>query len=122
MNFEDHLKNLAEAFERFKQCGLKLKPRKCILFQSEVEFLGRIVSSNQLKMASKDIATVTEWPVPTTSKEVERLANCHRAFIKNFAGMAQPLYSLTGKNKFKWGDEEQVAFDSLKEALKIHQF
>ena len=39
MNFEDHLKNLAEAFERFKQYGLKLKPRKCILFQSEVEFL-----------------------------------------------------------------------------------
>ena len=60
MKFEDHLKNLAEAFERFKQYDLKPKPRKCILFQSEVECVGRIVSSNQLKMASKDIATVTE--------------------------------------------------------------
>ena len=62
--------------------------------------LGRIVSSNQLKMASKDIATFTEWPVPTTSKEVERylgFENYHRAFIKNLTGMAQPLYSLTGK-------------------------
>lgn len=27
MNCEDHLKNLAEAFERFRQYGLKLKPR-----------------------------------------------------------------------------------------------
>lgn len=120
MNFEDHLKNLAEAFERLRQHGLKLKPRKCILFQSEVEFLGRIVSSNQLKMASKDIETVTEWPVPTSSKEVERflgLANYHRSFIKNFAEMARPLYKLTGKNNFKWDNDEQVAFNSLKVAL-----
>ena len=120
MSFEDHLKNLAEAFERFRQYGLKLKARKCILFQSEVEFLGRIVSSNQLKMSTKDITTVTDWPVPKTSKEVERflgLANYHRSFIKDFAVMAQPLYGLTGKNKFKWDDEEQMAFDELKEAL-----
>ena len=120
MSFEDHLKNLAEAFERFRQYGLKLKARKCILFQSEVEFLGRIVSSNQLKMSTKDITTVTDWPVPKTSKEVERflgLANYHRSFIKDFAVMAQPLYGLTGKNKFKWDDEQQMAFDELKEAL-----
>ena len=32
MSYENHLKNLEEAFERFWQYGLKLKPRKCILF------------------------------------------------------------------------------------------
>ena len=120
MDFEDHLKNLAEAFGRFRLHGLKLKPRKCILVQSEVEFLGRVVSSNQLKMATKDISTVTDWPEPTSSKEVEQflgLANNHRSFIKNFADMAHVLYSLTGKNKFKWGNEEKATFDSLKKAL-----
>lgn len=108
------------AFDRFRHHGLKLKPRKCILFQSEVEFLGRVVSSNQLKMASKDIKAVTDWPIPTSSKEMERflgLANYHRTFIKNFAELAQPLYNLSGKNPFKWGKDEQAAFDSLKTAL-----
>ena len=38
MNFEDHLKNLIEALERFRLRGLKSKPQKCILFQKEVEF------------------------------------------------------------------------------------
>ena len=120
MNFEDHLCNLIETLERFRLHGLKLKPRKCILFQKEVEFLGRNVSSNQLKMTSKDTKTVEEWPVPTSSKEVERflgLANYHRVFVKNFAEKAQVLYSLTGKNKFRWGQEEQEAFASLKVAL-----
>ena len=45
------------------------------------------------------------------------MANYHRSFIKNFAELAQPLYSLTGKIKFKWDDEEQAAFDELKDAL-----
>ena len=61
-----------------------------------------------------------EWPVPSSSKEVERflgLANYHRVFVKNFAEKAQVLYSLTGKNKFRWGQEEQEAFESLKVAL-----
>ena len=120
MNFEDHLSNLIETLERFRLHGLKLKPRKCILFQKEVEFLGRNVNSNQLKMTSKDTKTVEEWPVPTSSKEVERflgLANYHRVFVKNFAEKAQVLYSLMGKNKFRWGQEEQEAFESLKVAL-----
>ena len=120
MNFEDHLSNLIETLERFRLHGLKLKPQKCILFQKEVEFLGRNVSSNQLKMTSKDTKTVEEWPVPTSSKEVERflgLANYHRVFVKNFAEKAQVLYSLTGKNKFRWGQEEQEAFESLKVTL-----
>ena len=120
MDFEDHLKNLAEGFDRFRQRGLKLKPRKYILFQSEVEFLGRVVSSNQLKMATKVISTVTNWPEPTSPKEVEQfpgLAIYHRSFMKDFADMAHVLYSLIGKNKFKWGNEEKAAFDLLKKAL-----
>lgn len=65
-----------------------------------MEFLGITVGQNHLKMSSKDIAAVAEWLEPKSSKEVERflgLANYHRSFIKNFAKMAQPLYSFTGK-------------------------
>lgn len=94
-DFKDHLKNLAESFDRFRQYVLKLKPRKCILFQSEVEFLGRIVGINQPKMTSKDITAVTEWSTSTSSKEGESflgLANYDRGFIKNFAELSQPAF------------------------------
>ena len=64
-SFSDHLKNLRAAQERFRQYGLKLKPRKCSLFQREVEFLGRRVSHNQLAMTEDDIKVVRDWPVPT---------------------------------------------------------
>ena len=34
-NFQDHLVNLEEALARFSQYGLKLKPKKCVLFQKQ---------------------------------------------------------------------------------------
>ena len=114
------MKNLAEALQRFRKYGLKLKPRKCIFFQTEVEFLGRIISKDTLAMTSKDKDTVVNWPVPTSSKEVERflgLVNYHRTFIKDFAELAHPLYQLTGKKEFKWGQQEQQSFDALKNVL-----
>ncbi len=87
-DFDDHLKNLREVLVRFRQHGLKLKPKKCALFQEKVEFLGRIVSHDSLEIADQDVVTVKNWPVPSCSKDVERflgLVNYHRVFVPDFA-------------------------------------
>ena len=42
--FEEHLVNLPIVFERLRQAGLKLQPRKCAFLQCEVRYLGHIVS------------------------------------------------------------------------------
>ena len=116
-SFDDHLD---AALKRFRKIGLKLKPKKCIFFQKEVEFLGRLISNDKLSVTDADIQSVALWPVPACSKDVERfmgLANYHRSFIKNFSQLADPLYRVVGKKKFQWTDEQQQAFDNLKEAL-----
>jgi hypothetical protein len=99
---------------------LKLKAKKCVLFQQQVEFLGRLVSSNEIAMTDTDIKVLVDSPVPRSSKDVERftgLANYHRVFIKNYSDIAAPLYRVTGKNNFRWEGEQQEAFDALKAAL-----
>lgn len=48
-------------------------------------------------MSTNDIETVSDWPVPTCSKDVERfmgLANYHRGFVKNFSQLATLLYEV----------------------------
>ncbi|MFG1588200.1 reverse transcriptase domain-containing protein [Staphylococcus aureus] len=40
----DHLNNLREVFQRLKDAGMKLSPKKCSLFGEEVKYLGHIVS------------------------------------------------------------------------------
>ena len=46
--FDEHLNRLDEVLNRFRDAGLKLKPKKCEFFQKEVQFLGYMVSQEGL--------------------------------------------------------------------------
>ena len=41
----------------------------------------------------------------------------YRRFIKDFSKIARPLHKLTGNQPFFWGDDQQRAFEVLKERL-----
>ena len=43
-NVEDEIRRLGVVFQRFRGANLKLKPKKCSLFQAEVLYLGHVVS------------------------------------------------------------------------------
>ncbi|GKE87127.1 putative reverse transcriptase domain-containing protein, partial [Tanacetum coccineum] len=48
----------------------------------------------------------------------EGLAGYYKRFIANFLKIAKPLTLLTQKNKkFEWGDEQEIAFQTLKDML-----
>jgi hypothetical protein len=71
---------------RFREYGLKLKPKKCELFQKEVEFLGRVVGPRGMHIGPGYIKDIEDWPRPKNKKEVERFlgfTNYHRARISS---------------------------------------
>lgn len=120
-DFEDHMSNLRVVFERFRQYGIKLKPRKCDLCKQEVSFLGRKVNKNGMAIGEEYVEAIKEWKTPTNTKEVEQFlgfVNYHRNFIKGYSAIAKPLSILTGKKPFKWGMEQQEAYETLKNALQ----
>ena len=41
---EEHLEHLCIVFECFREFNLKLKPSKCLFFQSEIVYLTHLVS------------------------------------------------------------------------------
>ena len=119
--FEITLARLEHVFQRLMDAGLKLKPKKCVLFQKEVEFLGHIVGADGVKTQPDKIECVRNWPTPKNRKEVRSflgLAGYYRRFIKDFAGMARPLTALTSvEASFQWNTECDKSFMDLKEAL-----
>ena len=121
VDFDQHIQRVDEVLERISKAGLKFKPEKCNLLQTEVVFLGHVVSSQGVKPDPTNVVKITDWPRPTYAKEVKQFVatgSYYWRFIKNFAKIARPLFDLTKKDAgFKWGDSCEAAFTEIKEAL-----
>jgi hypothetical protein len=104
--------------ERLRQHKLFLQHDKCKFEKTTIEYLGLIISEGEIRMDPVKVAGVTEWPTPTTKKEVQSFlgfANFYRCFIKEFSHHVKPLFKLTKKDrKWGWGEEQQLAFDEIK--------
>ena len=98
--FMEELERLEVVLQRFRAANLKLNPKKCVLFQHEVPFLGHIVGQDGVKADPQKVAAVKEWPVLKTVKAVKSfLGFCtyYRRFVQGFATIAAPLHHLTRK-------------------------
>lgn len=47
--FQEEVENLRSVFSRLRKAGLKMSPKKCHLFQREVNFLGHVVSAERVR-------------------------------------------------------------------------
>ena len=118
---EQHLALLRDVLSRLRRAGLKVKPSKCHLLQTSVHYLGHVVSAKGIETDPGKVKCVSNWPIPTTSKELSSflgLASYYRRFIKNFAHVAAPLHVLIHKGKpWQWTTECTEAFFELKKML-----
>ncbi len=99
---------------------LYAKMEKCEFHQTQVSFLGYIISSEGVAMDDKKVQSVLNWPQPKTVKELQRFlgfANFYRHFIRNFSTVAAPLTSLLGGGgqRLDWSPSAQHAFLQLKD-------
>ena len=100
--------------------NLYFKRSKCNFNIEEIPILGVIVGKGQVQMETNKVKAVKEWKTPTKIKEVKSFlgfTNFYRQFIKNFSHMARSLNKLKGKKKWKWEEEQQRAFDELKDKI-----
>ena len=123
---EEHLRRMRVVFDCLREHGLKLKPSKCEVFKSEINYLAHHVSQKGVLPSKKNLELIAQCPPPDMYTKVESfmgLVGHYRCFIKGFAKIAAPLYDLTsGDNKDKKSEHVDLspeaceAFDRLKAA------
>ena len=118
---EEHRQIVKQVLQILKDNNLYLKPEKCVFEQTEVEFLGLVVSEDSVKVDPVKVEGVKKWPTPTNVKELQSFlgfTNFYRRFIEDFSHVAAPLHKLTNKEvTWSWGSAEQEAFEEIKNKL-----
>ena len=116
-----HLERIEKVLLKFRAAGLKLKLKKCDLFQTQVSYLGHVLDKTGIRPDRKKLEAVREWERPklvTQVRSFTAFCNYYRKFVKNWAEVAKPLYRLTSKGvKFTWEEEHEEVFQLLKTRL-----
>ena len=123
---EEHLEWMHVVFDWLQEHSLKLKPSKCEVFRTEINYLAHHVSKEGVLPSKKNLEAIAQCPPPDTYTKVKSfvgLIGHYRRFIKGFTNIAAPLYDLTSReNKDKKSEhldlplEAREAFDHLKAA------
>lgn len=125
-NEEETLENIETIFGRLDEANLKVNIEKTHFMQTEVEFLGYVVSADGIKTDPKKVKAVQELQPPTNLKELKGflgMAGFYRCFIKDYAKVAKPLTDLTrGENaQVKASQSRKVPVHLDKKALVAFQ-
>ena len=121
-NREDHTGYLIDLFKAIIRNGLKISPRKCKLFKTELVFMGVIIKIEdgmpKMQPLKSRIEAIQIVKPPKTVKECGSfcgMVNYMSVFLPSLQEKLIPIYFITRKGiPSYWGEEQQKAFDEIK--------
>ena len=90
---------LRSVFERvrFRKHNLYLKANKCFFGFKELDFGGKVLSEEGLKISRTKIQSILDFPLPTVGKQLKSFlgtVNNLRDFVRNHSTIVKPLLRL----------------------------
>ncbi|KAL5251697.1 hypothetical protein ACHWQZ_G014742 [Mnemiopsis leidyi] len=120
ITFEEMCSLLREVFTRLRKASLKLNPKKCDLFMTNIKFLGMILSRDGISVDPEKTEAVRNMPIPKTKKQCQRFlgaASWFRNHIKDFAKIAKGLTDTLRGEKFIMTKEAIKSVQDLKDMM-----
>jgi hypothetical protein len=120
-SFDEHLDHIHAVLAVLRAEKLYGNISRCTFCTYHVVFLVFVVTTDDIKVDEEKVKAIKDWPTPTNVSQVQSfhgLAGFYRRFVQDFSTIAAPLDNLTKKDvPFKWGDEQDQAFEELKRKL-----
>ena len=120
-SFDEHLDILKEILKRLLDGGMQVNLDKSELCKQTVEFVGFQLERTGYRPTSKRVDAILRIAPPKVLKNLRMFigaTNFIKNHIPNRAELMAPLTALTKKDvSWRWGEDEQSAFDVLKAAV-----
>ena len=121
-NKVEHWKLLEQLLKSMCKNGLRLSPKKCQLFKTQLTYMGNEFSINKRTMTITPLRSRTEAinkiPTPKTPKQCKSfcsVVNYLSLFCPDLQTLLRPIVELTRKGRpFIWGDTQEKAFREVK--------
>jgi hypothetical protein len=122
---EEHKRHVADVISTLHKANFQVSPQKCNIAVEKVEFLSHIVTCDRVEPSPEKIKAILDIATPKTLAQANKFigkVGYYRKFIRDFAKIAAPIHKVTNKTRtkrheFRWGEEQQVAFDKFKSIL-----
>ena len=83
-----HEGKVRQVLQRFREEKLFLKPEKCTFSESTIEYLGFVISSDNIMMDPFKVDAIMSWPIPESLKQTHSFlgfCNFYGQFIQDYA-------------------------------------
>ena len=121
----DHMGFLVRLFKALIRNGLKISPKKCQLFKTDLIYMGHTMLIEEglpkLKPLKTRVEAILKLEPPKTIKDCRSfcgMVNYLSIYLKDLQSKLIPIYYLTRKGvPFVWAKEQAEAFEDIKIAL-----
>ena len=121
-----HFDKLEDLLKALHKNGLKISPKKCQLFKTDLQYMGNTIFIRNKRVCVRplrsQIEAIQKLEPPTTIKGCRSFAgmvNFVSIFCPELQKLLKPIYDLTRKGRqFIWGEEQQKAFNEIKHRLQ----
>ena len=121
-----HMDKLEDLLKALRTNGLKISPKKCQLFRTELQYMGNTIFIKERSVCVKPLHSrfevIQTVKAPTTAKQCKSFAgmvNFVSIFCPELQRLLKPIYDLMRKHRqFIWGQEQQDTFDEIKSRLQ----
>jgi len=118
---EEHAEHLRLVLGVLREKQLYAKLSKCEFWMDEVQFLGHVISAQEIAVDPTKVEAVVKWESPKSATEIRSFVGLtcyYRRFIEGFSKIVAPLTLLTRKDQpFTWTDKCEESFQELKRRL-----
>ena len=120
-----HIAKLEDLLKALLKNGLKISPKKCQLFKTNLQYMGSMIFIKNKRVCVKPLRNrleaIQKLHPPTTVKGCRSfvgMVNFLSMFCPELQKLLKPIYNLTRKGRpFAWGKEQQDAFEEIKHRL-----